>query len=285
MVARLRAAGNRVYLAVALVALIVLVATAPPQKPSTNSFTNGMAVAKWMVGYYRQPEPHRAADAMTVLSVEGGLQAEHRFMTIAAFLAGVIDGDARVAGDLVAHAANAGADQQRLLAQAVVLSRRRDEVLATVTAKLPRAQEAIARLAADRATADTLRNPIGGSTAALDFYWAYFMATGKDEAVAAVIAAVAGTLQDGDLQGMMAGHAAKWLLAANAGQHPALMQACRKAAAETGPLAEALKDVVAAAEAGDAPRIRREWRVAIRDWKARQERAPELSATSARGGA
>ncbi len=108
MVGRLRAAGNRVYLAIAVVALLILVATEPPSVSRINSFANGTAVAKWMVGYHRQPEPQRAADAMAMLSAEGGLKSEHRLMTIAAFLAGVIDRDSSAVGPLVAQAANAG---------------------------------------------------------------------------------------------------------------------------------------------------------------------------------
>jgi hypothetical protein len=284
MLGRLRAAGNRVYLGIAVAALLLLVATEPPRAPPTSSFANGTAVAKWMVGYYRQPEPHRVADAMTMLEVEGGLKSEHRFMTIAAFLAGVIDRDKGAVGPLVVHAAKAGFDQKSLLAQALVLSARRDEVLPGVTARLPGTQTAVAKLLADSETADTLRRPIGNA-AALDLYWAYFMATGKDEALTEIMASVAGTLQESDLQPLMVGHAAKWSLTFNAIQHARVMEACRHASAETGPLAEALKDIVAAAEADDTRRIRREWQAAIRGWKARHQPAQELSATGLKRGA
>jgi hypothetical protein len=121
MAGRLRAAGVRVCLGIAIAALLLLVAVAPPQAPATSSFANGTAVAKWMVGYYRQPEPHRVADAMAVLSAEGGLKSEHRFLTVAAFLAGVIDRDSGVVEPILAHAAKASSDQQRLLAHAAVL--------------------------------------------------------------------------------------------------------------------------------------------------------------------
>jgi hypothetical protein len=285
MVGRLRAVGsNRVCLVIALAVLGLLLATEPPQVVRTNSFANGTAVSKWMLGYYRQPEPQRAADAIAVLSAEGGLQSEHRRMTVAAFLAGVIDFDGGAVAPLVAYAAKAGAEQQRLVVQAVVLSQRREEALPAVVAKLRGVQATAARLLADRGSAETLREPIGDA-AALDLYWAYFMATGSEEALAAIVASVAGSLQEGDRQALMLGHAAKWSLTFNAIQHVRVMDACRRVAGESGPLAGALKDVVAAAEAGDARPIRRAWQAAMRAWSARQEPARELSAAGAKGGA
>jgi hypothetical protein len=285
MVGRLRAAGNnRVCLAIVLAVLGLLVAMEPPQVTRTSSFANGTAVSKWMLGYYRRPEPHRAADAIAVLSAEGGLGSEHRLMTVAAFLAGVIDLDVGAVAPLVAHAAKAGAEQQRLVVQAAVLSRRREEALPGAVARMAGAQATAARLLADRGPADTLRQPIGDA-AALDLYWAYFMATGSGEALAAIVASVAGTLQDSDRQGLMLGYAAKWSLTFNAIQHARVMEACRRAAGESGPLAGALRDVVAAAEAGDARPIRRAWQAAVRAWSARQEPARELSARGAKGGA
>jgi hypothetical protein len=285
MVERLRAArNNRVYFCIVLAALLLLLAMDPPQVQRTSSFANGAAAAKWMTGYYRQPEPHRAADAITMLSGEGGLKSEHRLMTVAAFLAGVIDEDGGAVAPLLTHAAMADADQQRVVVHAMVLSRRRDEVLPVGTAKLRGAQTMAVRALADRASADTLRRPIGDA-AALDLYWSYFMATGKEEPLAAIIASVAGTLQDGDLQALMVGYAAKWSLTFNALQHVAVMEACRRAAEQTGPLAGALKDVVVAAEGGDARPVRREWQAAMRAWSARHAPAQELSATSAKRGA
>ena len=284
MVGRLRAAGNRVYLAIAIVALLVLAATEPPPVSRTNSFANGTAVAKWMVGYHRQPEPHRVDDAMAMLSAEGGLKSEHRFMTVAAFLAGVIDRDRDVLGPLVVRTANASFDQQRLLAHAAVLSRRRGDALPAVGAKLPSTKAAIAKLLADGETADTLRRPIGDA-AALNLYWAYFAATGGDEALLRIIESVRGTLQDTSLQALMVGHAAKWSLTFNAAKDPRVMDACRGAAAEESALAGALAEVVAAAEAGGTRRLRREWQAAVRGWKSRQEPARELSAAGGKRGA
>jgi hypothetical protein len=285
MVGRLRAAGNnRVCLAIALAVLGLLLATEPPQVTRASSFANGTAVSKWMLGYYRQPEPHRAADAIAVLSAEGGLESEHRRMTVAAFLAGVIDLDAGAVAPLLTYAAKAGGEQQRLVIQAMVLSRRREEALPAVAARLRGAQATAAKLLDDRGTADTLRQPIGDA-AALDLYWAYFMATGSEEALAAIVAGVAGSLQESDRQALMLGHAAKWSLTFNAMQHARVMEACRRAAEESGRLAGALKDVVAAAEAGDARPVRRAWQAAMRAWSARQEPARELSATEAKRGA
>jgi hypothetical protein len=285
MIGRLRAAGNnRICLAIVLAVLALLLAVEPPQVTRTSSFANSTAVSKWMLGYYRQPEPQRAADAIAVLSAEGGLESEHRRMTVAAFLAGVIDLDAGAVAPLVTYAAKAGGEQQRLAVHAVVLSRRREEALPAVVARMAGGQATAARLLADRGTADTLRRPIGDA-AALDLYWAYFMATGSEEALAAIVAGVAGSLQDSDRQALMLGYAAKWSLTFNAIQHARVMDACRRAAEKGGPLAGALGDVVAAAEAGDARPIRRAWQAAMRAWSTRQEPARELSASGAKGGA
>ncbi len=100
-----------------------------------------------------------------------------------------------------------------------------------------------------------------------------------------IIASVRGTLQDTSLQALIVGHAAKWSLTFNAANDPRVMDACRGAAAEESALAGALAEVVAAAEAGDTRRVRREWQAAIRGWKSRQEPARELSATGGKRGA
>ena len=129
-----------------------------------------------------------------------------------------------------------------------------------------------------------MRRPIGDA-AALDLYWAHFAATGKDEALLRIMESVTGTLQDTDLQALMVGHAAKWSLTFYAASDARVMEACRGVAAEESPIAGVLADVVAAAEAGDTRRVRREWQTAIRAWKSRQEPARELSATGGKRGA
>ena len=284
MVERLRAAGSRVWLGIAIAALLLLVATDRPQGPRVSSFANVAAVGDWISRYYRQPEPQRLADAVTTLSAQGALKAPHKVQTVAAFLAGVIDADAGGVDQLLAHAARASVDQQSLLAHAVVLSARRD-LLPSIAGKLPGTRATVANLLADPQAADVLRRPIGGP-AALDQHWAYFFASGREEALAPIIASLGDILQETDLQGLMTGHAAKWSLTFIAGRHPRVMEICRRAAAaEAGPTAELLADVVAATEARDTRRIRREWQAAVRAWKARQEPAKELSATGTKSGA
>jgi hypothetical protein len=96
---------------------------------------------------------------------------------------------------------------------------------------------------------------------------------------------VAGSQQGSDLQALMLGYAAKWSLTFNAINDPTVMDACRGAAAEESAIAGALAEVVAAAEAKDTGRIRREWRAAAAAFRPRREPARELSATAGKRGA
>jgi hypothetical protein len=237
-------------------------------------FATVMAVSDWMSSYYQHPEPNRLPDAVAALYAAGALREPPKVMAMSAFFAGVIENDADALPLLARAMANAPAEQQSFIALAVSLSGREEwrQELSNLQDKLPGARKKIEELLAAPTSMHPLQIPLDRSAAVLDMQWAYFMATGKAEPVLRLVSALPGMLEETDIRRIGNGYAAKWSLASNAWQHPKVMEICRReAAARSEPVAGILRDVIAAADARDAGRIRREGEAALRAWQERQQ--------------
>ncbi len=84
----------------------------------------------------------------------------------------------------------------------------------------------------------------------LDAWWGYFLATGEELPVRAVIAVLPWTQVRGDVGRLLIGGAARWSLASNAVQHDRVLEICKAQLAVQKPeTAALLAEVVRSAEA------------------------------------
>jgi hypothetical protein len=87
------------------------------------------------------------------------------------------------------------------------------------------------------------------SVAALDDYWAAFVATGDKVHVEKVISALPLVEVRGDVDRLMIGGAAKWSLSSNAYQHSRVLEICKAAAmVAEEPGKKLLNEIIAEAE-------------------------------------
>jgi hypothetical protein len=214
------------------------------------AFADAAAVDRWMASYYLRPEPSRLEEAIGTLEEAGALRDEKRLKPVAAFIAGAVAGDGALLDRLTERIAELSAGKRHLLLQAVALSGRSDwrRRLMAVQRILPERSLEIDTLLATQSDPATLSVPLDDEGLAIDMYWAHFNATGSEDAIRLVIAALGEGAQAAEIDAPQSRYKAKRTLAVRAGSDERVLQVCRhEAARQAGPVGDALREIVAAA--------------------------------------
>ena len=202
--------------------------------------------ATWNTFYYLDPKPERTVAAIRFFSEQGAFQRAQQ--PLAVFFGRVFAQNAKSLTEWIEDLRKEREDRQFLAALALWFSRvdGRDRLLQRLSeGGSPRLTKYVQELRAD--TAPDLTTLDARSPVELDMLWASFFATGDDRYVLRVIRALSAAPQDKSPAIVAA--AARWSLTANARQHSAVLDVCRKEMPrQPEAVAAVLRDVVAKAE-------------------------------------
>lgn len=193
------------------------------------AFGSEEEIDRWLVSYYKKPDPNAVSEAVRAMSRSGLLDKTTAHAPILGFLAGVFrDNPKQVAGWVKTFGSLKGAHR------GVV-------VRALWHSGLPDSQKlAYAMLDADptlkksfasfykRTSTPIEKVPIQLGPWVLDALWGNFLATGKKAPVARIMTALPWIDADRDISRMLIGHSAAWSLTSNAVQHPKVMTFCEE---------------------------------------------------------
>ena len=229
-----------------LLCLAASVAIAAPAR-----FANPAQLDRWVTYYYQRPEPAAVVDAMLALGKQGAFRNPEIATSFWGFLAGVLSKNPAATPATLRRLAVLPADDQPVVILGLWYSGHPDTraLLAGLAKDMPEQRPMIEELA--RSTPPRLVDlPIDKDPWVLAALWGNFMATGDEAPVLRVMEALPLTMiAQGDAQRLAMGRTAEWSLAANAVQHPRVMQIVRRqAAARTGPTANILNRIIARAE-------------------------------------
>jgi hypothetical protein len=232
--------------------LIFLAAAAAHAQP----FTDPEQAGQWFTYYYLKPEPERIPDALRTMSAAGLLKPDKGAAPVTGFLAGVLAARPQGARALAQRLSFLPEDEQSVLLLGLWYSGIPDanSILKEISAAMPGHEGRIRFLLATPAPRIVEMPPDQGAWV-LDAWWGYFLATGDELPVRAVIAVLPWVEVRGDVGRLAIGGAARWSLASNAVQHDRVLEICKAQLSVQPPeTARLLGEVVKAAEAERAKR-------------------------------
>lgn len=235
--------------------LFAFLITAAPDS-SAQPFADVEQAGQWFTYYYLKPEPERIPDALRTMSAAGLLKPDKGASPVTGFLAGVLAARPQGARALVQRLSFLPEDEQSVLLLGLWYSGIPDAkaLLNELSSAMPGHEVRIRFLLATPAPRIVEMPPDQGAWV-LDAWWGYFLATGDELPVKAVIAVLPWTQIRGDVGRLAIGGAARWSLASNAVQHDRVLEICKaQLPAQPPETARLLGEVVKAAEAERAKR-------------------------------
>lgn len=219
-------------------------------------FTDVEQAGQWLTHYYRKPEPDRLPDALRILSAAGLLKPDKGASPMTGFIAGVLTAQPQSARALANRLSFLPEDEQPVLLLGLWYSGVPDAkaVLKELATTMP-AQSARIEFLTGTPAPRIVEMPPDQGAWVLDAWWGYFLATGDELPVRAVIAVLPWTQVRGDVGRLATGGAARWSLVSNAVQHDRVLAICKaQLKAQPPEVAKLLAEVVQAAEAERAGR-------------------------------
>jgi len=264
-------------LSATLAGLLALLSAAPAlaqgakrsSAPPPQQFSSPEAIQKWINGYRGKPEPARLPQLVKATSALGVVREIDSAGLYIGFIAGVLAANPEQAETLVGKMFPLPPEDQVAVVRAIAWSGLPDwqALLGRFVERMPARQVMIDRyLTGKLPTLMTL--PLDESPAGLDGLWGYYFATGKPEPVWRIINALAWSGEKNNVDKLTAGNMAKLTLAINASRDIDLMQILkRELPYQRKDTAEALADVIEAAETFETGRIRKQALAAIETLK------------------
>lgn len=236
--------------------VVMLVGMLAAAVAHAQPFSSAEQAGEWITFYYRKPEPDRLPEALRVLSKEGMLKQDKGGPPITGFLSGVFRTRPQAAGALAGRLGFLPEDEQSVLLLALWYAAipEAKAILKDLSASMPGQRGRIEFLVATPGRHIVEIPPDQGAWV-LDAWWGFFLATGDELPIRAIIAVLPWTKVRGDTGRLLIGGAARWSLISNAIQHGRVLEICKAQLAVQGAeVAELLKEVVSTAEAERAKR-------------------------------
>lgn len=235
----------------------------PPQ------FSSPEAIQKWINAYRAKPEPARLPQlvkAMTALGVVREIDGAGLYI---GFMAGVLAAAPEQAEKLVGRMFPLPPEDQVAVVRAIAWSGLPEwqALMGKFVERMPARQVMIDRyLTGKLPTLMTL--PLDESPAGLDGLWGFYFATGRPEPIWRIVNALAWAGEKNNVDKLTAGNMAKLTLAINASRDVDLMRILkRELPYQRKDTAEALADVIEAAETFETGRIRKQALASIEQLK------------------
>jgi hypothetical protein len=259
-----------------------------------GAFPNSEGVLSWVYAYRAHPNPAQVPAAVHAMREHNLFREPEAAGFLTGFIAGVLAKNPSKAESLVARMFPMPAKEQVVIVKAIAYSGlpRWKELLTKFADRMPERQQLIDEYLSDKA--QTLMNaPLEGDPGILYSLWGYYVATGQHGPVSRVIwalrwakpkdeggftmrrlkSAVGWGGYETDPEKVLVGSAAKWTLASHAERDRSLVPFYRtQLEHQPDEIALPLKDVVAAAEAYEADRLRKEELAVVEEAKQRQQR-------------
>ena len=232
-------------------------------------FSSPEAIQKWINGYRAKPEPAKLPAVVKAMSALGVVREIDSAGLYIGFIAGVLASEPDKADGLLAKVFPLPPEDQVAVVRAIAWSGLPEwkAMLGRFVERMPARQVMIDRYLTDKLpTLMTL--PLDESPASLDALWGYYFATGKPEPVWRIINALAWSGDKNNVDKLTAGNMAKLTLAINASRDVDLMMILkRELPYQKKDTAEALAEVIEAAETFETGRIRKQALAAIETLK------------------
>ncbi len=249
-------------LGLALLASATVDAAKPKQSPATKQllFTAPEHILRFIDRYRAKPEPERLPEMVRAASALGLFRDMEGAGVHVGFMAGVISGNPDKAEKLITGMFPLPPEDQVAIVRAIAYSGLPDwkELLGKFVERMPAKTVLIERhLAGKLPVLQTA--PMEKGPAVLDANWGFYFATGSPEPVDRIIATLAWSKEENDLEKLTLAGMAKWTLANNATRDTDLLRHLKDQAAIRGKVVSAtLKDIIEAVETSETARIRKD---------------------------
>ncbi|MDH3579612.1 MAG: hypothetical protein OEM91_03190 [Hyphomicrobiales bacterium] len=253
---------------------------------------NNQQLLEWMYKYRSKPKPNRVPDAVRAMKKLGFLRDSEKSEFFVGFIAGVLGANQPKARSLVRRMFPMPAKEQAVIIKAIAYSGLPDwqALLTEFAPRMPHRKPLIEQYLSGEKK-PLMEQPLEEGTSTLYALWGYYVATGYYDPVVRVIAALqwskGGTPTesafrrriraafnwseaDNDLNKATIGGTAKWTLVSHAERDRHLIDFYRvQYDYQTPEVAAKLNEVIAAADAFESERIRKEELAAIEEIKRR----------------
>lgn len=247
------------------------VAKPAPKAKQAAAFSSPDLVLQWINTYRERPDPARLPYAVQAMSKLGLFREQETAGIYIGFIAGVIGGNPGQADQLVARMFPMAPEEQVILIKAIAFSGLPDwkELLGRFIERMPARKVLIERYLYDKSK--VLSDlPLETGPQVLDANWGYYFATGSEQPVTRIIAALAMSADKNDIEKLTIGSMAKWTLATNASRYAEILAICK---AELGrhpkEVVVPLRDVIEAAETFEIARVRKQAIASIDELRAK----------------
>lgn len=244
-------------------------AAAQPDKPL--QFTAPEHILRFIDRYRAKPEPERLPELVHAASALGLFRDMEGAGVHVGFMAGVIGSDRARAEGLIAKMFPLPPEDQVAIVRAIAYSGLPDwkDLLSAFVERMPARSVLIERhLSGKLPVLQTA--PMEKGPSILDANWGYYFATGSPEPVDRIIATLAWSKEQNDVEKLTLAGMAKWTLANNASRDTDLLRHLKEQAAIRGKVvSDTLKDIIEAVETSETARIRKEAIAGIDDLRAK----------------
>jgi len=263
-------------LVLAVVALASLSTGADAKKKAKQPppFTKPEQVLQWINGYRHDPEPDRLPVAFKSMLELGLLKDVEQSGIYVGFLAGVIGSNREKAEKLIAEMFPMPPPDQVMVVKMIAYSGLSDwkELMGKFVERMPARKIVIERYLYGKMPVLRelpLDNPI-----AVDANWGYYFATGSSEPIQRLVRTLAWSKDRNDLEKLTIGSMVKWTLAQNASRDGDLLSYLKTSLPhQPDKVADALGEVIEAAETFELAQIRKEALASIEELKTKGSEA------------
>ncbi len=272
MIARLRQFLLPGLLALAVLALAPLTASAKPKEP--KGFAKPEEILQWINDYRQHPDPERLPAAVKAMREMGLLKDVEQAGIYVGFIAGVIGTNRDKAETLIADMFPMPPPDQIVVVKAIAYSGLSDwkELMGKFVERMPARKIVIERYLYGKMK--VLRELPLDEPIAVDANWGYYFATGSSEPIQRLVRALAWSGDRNNVEQLTVGSMVKWTLAQNASRDWDLLGYLKTSLPhQPDKVAVPLKDVIESAETFELAHIRKEAMANIEELKTKGSEA------------
>jgi hypothetical protein len=242
---------------------------AGPRAAAKDMFSTPDAIARWINGYRKKPQPDllpQAVSAMVRLGIFKDADSSGLYL---GFMAGVLGSNPKLAPDLVAKMFPMPPEDHPAIIKAIAYSGLPDwkQLLSRNAERMPARAVLVDRFLTGKLPAlDGLALDAG--PAPLDIMWGYWFASGSYDPIVRIVSILKWSKDQNNVERLTIGSMAKWTLATNASRDMDLLQLLKSATRHEAPDTRAiLNEVIEAADTAETGKIRKEALAAIETLK------------------
>lgn len=243
--------------------------SATPRADTRVAFTSPEAIARWINGYRKKPQPHLLPQVVSAMVRLGTFKDPDSSGLHLGFMAGVLGANPKLAPDLVAKMFPMPPEDHPAIIKAIAYSGLADwkQLLSRNAERMPARAVLVDRYLTGKMPAlDGLALDAG--PAPLDIMWGYWFATGSYEPIVRIVSILKWSKDQNNVERLTIGSMAKWTLATNASRDMDLLQLLKGATRHEAPDTRAiLTEVIEAADTAETGKIRKEALTAIETLK------------------